>query len=86
MVTKLSTKGQVVLPGPLRRRLGLRPGDSLDASLEGGRIVLTPRKKMPAFEAKIIEDPLTGFPVISLGPDAPILTSKEVEDALEDFP
>lgn len=86
MVTKLSTKGQVVLPGPLRRKLGLRAGDSLDARVEGGRIVLTPRKKMPGFEAKIINDPITGFPVISLGPDAPILTSKEVEDVLADFP
>jgi AbrB family looped-hinge helix DNA binding protein len=86
VVTKLSTKGQVVLPGLLRRRLGLRPGDPLDATVESGRIVLTPRKRMPAYEAKIIEDPLTGFPVISLGPNAPILTSKEVEDALADFP
>jgi AbrB family looped-hinge helix DNA binding protein len=86
MVTKVSTKGQIVLPSPIRRRLGLQAGDSFDVRIECGRIVLTPQTKMPAFEAKIIEDPITGFPVISLGPDAPILTSKEIEDALEDFP
>ncbi|MGB6688665.1 MAG: AbrB/MazE/SpoVT family DNA-binding domain-containing protein [Terracidiphilus sp.] len=85
MVTKVSTKGQVVLPGPIRRKLGIRAGDSLDARIEDGRIVLTPRKK-PEFKARIIKDPLTGFPVITLGPGAPILTSKEIEDALADFP
>ena len=44
MKTKISTKGQVVLPNPIRRKLGLRAGDSLDAKVEGDRIVLTPGK------------------------------------------
>jgi len=52
MQTKVSTKGQVVLPGPLRRRLGIRAGDPLEANIEGGRIVLTrPR------QVKIAIDP-----------------------------
>ena len=34
MQTKVSTKGQIVLPGPLRRRLGIRAGDALDANIE----------------------------------------------------
>jgi len=34
MQTKISTKGQVVLPGPIRRRLGLQAGDPLDAKVE----------------------------------------------------
>ena len=42
MKTKISTKGQVVLPSPIRRKLGLRAGDPLDAKVEGDRIVLTP--------------------------------------------
>jgi len=85
MQTKVSTKGQIVLPGPLRRRLGIRAGDSLDAEIESGRIVLTPQKKR-AFEAKIIEDPITGFPVLYAGPDAPVLTSEMVRELLVDFP
>ncbi|PYX46369.1 MAG: hypothetical protein DMG79_16700 [Acidobacteria bacterium] len=36
MQTKISTKGQVVLPGPIRRRLDLRPGDPLDANSGAG--------------------------------------------------
>ena len=82
MQTKVSTKGQVVLPGPLRRRLGIRAGDPLEANIEGGRIVLTPREKRPR-QVKIAIDPITGLPVLS---DAPVLSSKEVEEILTNFP
>jgi AbrB family looped-hinge helix DNA binding protein len=85
MQTRLSTKGQVVLPAPLRRRLGLREGDPLDASVESGRIVLTPRR-IVALRPRIIEDPIIGIPVLSFGADAPTLTSKEVEELLTEFP
>lgn len=85
MQTKVSAKGQIVLPGPLRRRLGLRAGDSLEISVEKDRIVLTPPKK-PTFEARIIEDPVTGFSVLYAGPDAPVLTSEMVRELLADFP
>jgi AbrB family looped-hinge helix DNA binding protein len=85
MQTRVSTKGQIVLPVPLRRKLGIRPGDPLDISVEKNRILLTPRKH-PAYEAKIIEDPITGLPVIDVGPDAPVLTSEMVRELLVDFP
>jgi AbrB family looped-hinge helix DNA binding protein len=85
MKTKVSTKGQVVLPGPVRRRLGIRAGDPLEVNVESGRIVLTPRKH-PRRDIKIVSDPVTGFPVLTAGPDAPILTSKEVEEILANFP
>jgi AbrB family looped-hinge helix DNA binding protein len=85
MTTKVSTKGQVVLPGPLRRKLGIRAGDSLDARIEGGRIVLTPQKHRPC-KAKIVTDPVSGFPVLSAGTDALILTSQAVREMLADFP
>lgn len=85
MQTRISTKGQVVLPIPIRRRLGLRAGDSLDANVEGERIVLTPQKKR-ARKARIVIDPVSGIPAVTLGPGAPVLTSKEVEEILSDFP
>lgn len=85
MQTRVSTKGQIVLPSPLRRRLGIRTGDSLDASVENGRIVLAPQMKR-ARRAKITKDPLTGLPVLDAGADAPALTSKEVEEILASFP
>ena len=85
MQTKVSTKGQVVLPGPIRRSLGLRAGDSLDANIEAGRIVLTPARKAHLKPA-IIEDPVLGIPVLTFGNDAPVLTSEQVEEILADFP
>jgi len=85
MQTKVSTKGQIVLPQPIRHRLGIRAGDSLEVSVEKDRIVLTaPERKR--FTARIIEDPVTGLPVIDAGPDAPVLTSEMVRALLADFP
>jgi AbrB family looped-hinge helix DNA binding protein len=85
MQTRVSTKGQIVLPGPIRRRLGIRAGDPLEAEIEAGSIILTPLKKRP-HKGRIISDPLTGLPVLSAGADAPVLSSKEVEEILANFP
>ncbi|HTU33856.1 MAG TPA: AbrB/MazE/SpoVT family DNA-binding domain-containing protein [Candidatus Acidoferrum sp.] len=85
MKTKLSTKGQIVLPGPIRRSLGLQPGDSLDAKLQGSGVMLTPERTRPR-KAKIVIDSITGLPVLSVGPDAPLLTSSQVREILDEFP
>ena len=85
MTTKVSTKGQVVLPGPLRRQLVIRAGDPLEAKIEAGRIVLIPQRKRP-HRAKVVKDPITGLPVLSVSPSAPVLSSKEVREILADFP
>ena len=85
MQTKISTKGQVVLPSPIRLNLGLRAGDPLDVKVEGGRIVLTP-SKAHLRKVRIIDDPVTGLPVLTAGLDAVRLTSKQVEDILAAFP
>ena len=85
MQTRVSTKGQIVLPGPIRRKLGLRAGDKLEASVEEGRIVLTPSTK-PRFEPRIVKDPVTGLVAVDFGPDAPVLTSEQVTEMLADFP
>jgi AbrB family looped-hinge helix DNA binding protein len=85
MRTTVSTKGQVVVPSKIRRKLGLQPGDSLEASIEGQHIVLTPRKVRPR-KARIIRDPVTDLPVLTAGPKAPKLTSAEVREILADFP
>jgi AbrB family looped-hinge helix DNA binding protein len=85
MQTRVSTKGQIVLPDPLRRRLGIQAGDPLDANIEAGSIVLTPLRKTRR-KAKIILDPITGLPVLSVGRDAPVLRSKDVDEILASFP
>ena len=85
MRTTVSTKGQVVVPSSIRRKLGLQPGDSLEARVQGQHIVLTPRKVRPR-SARIIRDPVTGLPVLTAGPKAPKLTSAQVREILSDFP
>ena len=85
MQTKLFTKGQVVLPVRVRRTLGLHAGDSLDANVEAGRIILTPTSRRPQ-RARIVKDPITGLPALTAGPNAPRLTHKQVKQILTDFP
>ncbi len=85
MTTKISTKGQVVVPQAIRRKMNLRAGDHLEARIEGERIVLIPKKKRSR-NGRIIKDPLTGLPVLTAGPGAPKLTSKQVAEILADFP
>jgi AbrB family looped-hinge helix DNA binding protein len=85
MQTRVSTKGQVVLPGPIRRRLGIQAGDQLDVAVEDGRIVLA-RRATPALTPRIVQDPVSGMPVIDLGPNAPIVTNEQVDEILAEFP
>jgi hypothetical protein len=47
-------------------------------------VLKAPEKKK--YKARIIDDPVTGVPVIDLGPDAPVLTSEMVKELLVDFP
>jgi len=77
MRTRVSTKGQVILPHPICRKLGLRTGDPLDATVESGRIVLTLRRS-PSQQVRILRDPITGLPVLSGGPDATAKKGTEI--------
>ena len=85
MQTRISSKGQVVLPGLIRRKLGLVSGDALDATVKSGQIVLTPRHSRSA-KAIIGRDAVTGLPVLTAGPRVPQLTSKQVQDILSSLP
>jgi AbrB family looped-hinge helix DNA binding protein len=85
MRTKVSTKGQVVVPSLIRRKLNLQAGDLLEAKLEGEQIVLTPRRTRLRV-ARIIRDPLTGLPALTAGPKASKLSSAQVRELLADFP
>jgi len=85
-------EGSLALPESIRERMGIRAGDLLDARLEpsddADRLFLTLSKaatpKLP--EGRIVADPLTGWPVLDFGPDAPELTNEQVLEMLADFP
>jgi AbrB family looped-hinge helix DNA binding protein len=85
MQIRVSAKGKIMLPGPLRRRLGIRAGDPLDVRIEGQRMILTVRSRRRP-PARIVADPVTGLPVLSAGTNAPILRSEDVDEILANFP
>jgi antitoxin PrlF len=47
VATKISSKGQVVVPKEVRARLNIRPGTFFHVTVEKNNIVLTPMKKRP---------------------------------------
>ncbi|MBN9692351.1 MAG: AbrB/MazE/SpoVT family DNA-binding domain-containing protein [Verrucomicrobia bacterium] len=84
MRTKLSTKGQIVLPKQARARLQLRPGTTLVCKVEGDSIVLTPEH--PAAERpKLVRDAKTGL-MVTQSPAHVSVSSDDVRSALADFP
>ncbi len=38
--TKMSTKGQIVIPKQIREALGLKPGDPIVMAMDGDRLIL----------------------------------------------
>ena len=52
VTTKLGNNGRFVIPGEIRKRLGLKDGDQLSVGIENGRIViLTPEVLLAEFYA-----------------------------------
>ena len=85
MRVRVSQSGEVVLPGFLVEQLGIGPGNSIEATLDAGRIMLAPTP-VRGQGAGIVTDPITGLPVLSGGEGAPALTSEMVVKLLVDFP
>ena len=85
MQTKVSSKGQVVLPISIRNKLQIRAGDPLEARVEKNHIVLIP-KKPRKFRTWIGKSPITGLPLLMSEAGAPQVTNEQVAKLLEDFP
>ena len=85
MTTTLSSKGQVVLPQAVRRKLGLHPGAQFTCAVRDGGIFLKPELQKPA-KVRIGRSKLSGLPAL-IGPAGmPRLTSAAVRAMLADFP
>ena len=85
MQTRLSSRGQVVLPQAIRQRLGLQEGDALEADVKDGVVTLTPRIRRSR-RVRIAKDPITGLPFLDTDTEGPALTSEAVRSILKDFP
>jgi AbrB family looped-hinge helix DNA binding protein len=84
MTTKLSSKGQVVLPKQARMRLHLRPGVKFVCEVKGHSIVLTPEDPV-AERPRLINDPKSGLRITRSSATTKV-TSEHVRAALLDFP
>ncbi len=85
MTTKLSSKGQVVLPAAARRRLGLRAGAVFRCTVQGNGIVLT-LAEAPKAKLRFVRSKASGL--VSVAPIAGVapLTTERVRELLADFP
>ena len=77
----LSTKGQLVIPARLRKALGLQPGDEVELTLEGRRLVLEPKARQ---RAKLTRGRF-GRPVLVAPLGAPPMTTATVNAILDDL-
>jgi AbrB family looped-hinge helix DNA binding protein len=84
MTSKLSSKGQLVLPKKIRSRLQLRPGTTLVCRVRGGSIVLTPEHTVQE-RPKLVTDPRTGLRITQT-PKGVKVSGEQVRAALLDFP
>ncbi len=80
--TVLSSKGQLVIPLEVRRRLGLKAGDQFVCEVVDGKIVLEPEGSGIA----TLETDTDGIPALSAPEGAPDMTPDIVKSILSDFP
>ena len=75
--TKLSTKGQVVIPSDVRAAMGWEPGTELTVTHRRGEVVLKPRAA--ARKTISIEEFRERMPKYT----GPVLSLKDIDDAVE---
>jgi len=78
MKTTLSSKGQVVIPLEIRKRLGLPEGAVISCEIVDGTIVLDPNQK----RAQATETEEAGRPVLVAPAGAPEMTPALVKEIL----
>lgn len=85
VTTRLSSKGQVVLPRLVRSKLGLAPGVELICEVRGDSVVLTPQG-VPTRIKEYVIDPVSGLQVAKRMMGSDPVSSEMVKELLEEFP
>ena len=85
ITTRLSSKGQVVLPRLVRSKLGLAPGVRLVCEVRGNSIVLTPLG-VPNRVKEYVVDPISGLRVAKRAMCSETVSSDMVKELLAEFP
>ena len=85
MTTKLSSKGQIVLPAEARRRLGLRAGAVFNCTVRGNEIVLELAGAPPS-KPRFVRSKTSGLVSVASTSGTAPLTTQRVRAILADFP
>jgi len=80
--SRLSTKGQLVIPARLRKALNLRPGDQVEIELEGRALILRGQSQ----RAARLKRGTFGRPVLEAAESAPVMTTESVTALLAQLP
>jgi len=80
--SRLSTKGQLVIPARFRKALNLRPGDKVEMELEDRGLVL----RRESQRAAKLKRGKFGRPVLVAAAGAPPMTTEGVTALLEELP
>lgn len=64
----------------------LRFAQLLESKVKAEHRPATEAKSARPRKSRVTVDPETGFPVLDVGPDAPVLTNEMVREMLADFP
>lgn len=80
--SRLSTKGQLVIPARLREALNLRPGDQVEMELEGRALVLRRQSQ----RAARLKRGKFGRLVLVAAQSAPVMTTESVTALLAELP
>lgn len=81
MTTTLSSKGQIVIPLEIRKKLGLSAGAVISCDLEDGRIVLDPRGS--ARPARLLS--AADYSALEAPEGAPEMTPERVKEILSEL-
>lgn len=85
MKAKLSSKGQLVLPAAVRRRLGLARGESLTVEVHDDKVILRPLLRTRRYRKS--RHPVSGLPVMTaIDPPARKVTAAEIARLHADLP
>jgi AbrB family looped-hinge helix DNA binding protein len=80
--SRLSTKGQLVIPARLRKALNLSPGDQVEIELEGRALILRGQSQ----RAARLKRGKFGRPVLEAAESAPVMTTESVTALLAQLP
>lgn len=82
--SRITSKGTITLPAPLRKQLGLQEGDTVELSLKSNTIAVKPRNSWDEFFANTNSFGKKARDMIAKGEKSALLTSEDIAKAAQE--